>query len=70
VVRTAPDRTDHWGRWAISQVALDMLLDGDKDTLEAYLNGDRTSERVRSYYTRRGIPLQSISAASADYADG
>jgi len=30
------------GRWAISQVALDMLLDGDKDSLEAYLNGDRT----------------------------
>jgi len=45
------------GRWAISQVALDMLLDGDKDGLEAYLNGDRISERVRSYYTRRSIPL-------------
>jgi hypothetical protein len=57
------------GRWAISQVALDMLLDGDKGSLEAYLSGDRTSERVRSYYTRRSIPLQSISAGSADYAD-
>ena len=45
------------GRWAISEVALDMLLNGDKDSLEAYLNGDRTSERVRSYYTRRSIPL-------------
>ena len=57
------------GRWAISQVALDMLLEGDKDGLEAYLNGDRTSERVRSYYIRRSIPLQSVPAASADYAD-
>ena len=57
------------GRWAISQVALDMLLDGDKDSLEAYLSGDRSSERVRSYYMRRSIPLQSIPAGSADYAD-
>jgi hypothetical protein len=46
-----------------------MLLEGDKDSLEAYLNGDRTSERVRSYYARRSIPLQSLSAGSADYAD-
>jgi hypothetical protein len=52
------------GRWAISQVALDMLLDGDIESLEAYLNGDRTSERVRSYYVRRSIPLQSVSAGS------
>lgn len=57
------------GRWAISQVALDMLLNGDNGSLEAYLNGDRTSDRVRSYYTRRSIPLQSVSAGSADYAD-
>lgn len=57
------------GRWAISQVALDMLLDGDKDSLEAYLSGDRTSERVRSYYTRRSIPLQTAPAGSTDYAD-
>jgi hypothetical protein len=57
------------GRWAISQIALDMLLEGDKDGLEAYLNGDRNSERVRSYYTRRSIPLQTDHAASADYAD-
>src|SRR5262245_21127449 len=57
------------GRWAISQVALDMLLVGDKDCLDAYLSGDRTSERVRSYYTRRLIPLQASPAGSADYAD-
>jgi hypothetical protein len=46
-----------------------MLLEGDKDGLEAYLSGDRTSERVRSYYTRRSIPLQTGPAGSADYAD-
>jgi hypothetical protein len=57
------------GRWAISQVALDMLLDGDEGTLEAYLNGDRISERVRSYYARRSIPLRTVPAGSADYAD-
>jgi hypothetical protein len=57
------------GRWAISQVALDMLLEGDMGSLEAYLSGDRRSERVRSYYGRRSIPLQSVPAGSADYAD-
>ena len=50
------------GRWAISQVALDTLLDGDKDSLDAYLSGDRTSERVRFYYARRSIPLQTVPA--------
>jgi hypothetical protein len=57
------------GRWVVSQVALDMLLDGDRDSLEAYLSGDRSSERVRSYYKRRSIPLESTSADSANYAD-
>ena len=57
------------GRWAISQVALDMLLDGDKDSLAAYLSGDRSSACVRSYYMRRSIPLQTVPAGSADYAD-
>jgi|SoiMethySBSTD1v2_1073268.scaffolds.fasta_scaffold218253_4 hypothetical protein len=61
--RLAPDRPDD--RWALG----DMLLDGDKDSLEAYLNGDRNSERVRSCYTRRSIPLQTDPAAPADYAD-
>ena len=61
---------DYSGRWAISQVALDMLIDGDKDSLEAYLAGDRTSERVRSYYTRRSIPLQADPAGSADTSGG
>ena len=63
-------RTRGTGEYAaISQVALDMLLDGDKDSLDAYLSGDRSSERVRSYYARRSIPLQIDPAGSADYAD-
>ena len=57
------------GCWAISQVALDRLLDGDQDALQAYLNGNRLSERVQSYYIRRSIPLQTVPADSADYAD-
>jgi hypothetical protein len=47
------------GRWVVSQVALDMLLEGDPQTLDTYLAGDRSSERVRSYYTRRSIPIPS-----------
>jgi len=54
------------GRWAVSQPALDMFLVGDTGALGAYVDGDRTSERVRSYYERRSLPLPS---GSADYAD-
>ena len=32
------------GHWAVSAPALDMLLAGDNDGLQAYLAGDRTSE--------------------------
>jgi hypothetical protein len=46
------------GRWAVSAVALDMLLDGDFESLQAYLTGDRSSERVRAYFVRRSIPLR------------
>jgi hypothetical protein len=59
------------GRWYVSQVALDMLLNGDKQALAAYRAGDRSSDQVRSYFLRRGIGLASaatVSAASADYA--
>jgi len=45
------------GQWAVSVVALDMLLAGDHESLESYLAGDRSSERVVSYYTARSIPL-------------
>jgi len=44
------------GRWAVSAVALDMLLAGDDDSLQAYLAGDRSSAGVVSYYIARSIP--------------
>jgi hypothetical protein len=45
------------GQWAVSVVALDMLLAGDDESLDAYLAGDRSSARIVSYYTARSIPL-------------
>jgi hypothetical protein len=51
------------GRWNVSQVALDMLLEGDHGSLEAYLSGDRTTDRVRLYFARRGIALPSAQSS-------
>jgi hypothetical protein len=48
------------GQWAVSVVALDMLLAGDDEGLNAYLAGDRSSARIVSYYTARSIPLPVI----------
>jgi hypothetical protein len=48
------------GRWAVSAVALDMLLAGDESSLQAYLAGDRSSARVVSYYIARSIPRPSL----------
>jgi hypothetical protein len=45
------------GKWDISRVALTMLLDGDEPALKLYLTGDRTSERVKSYFDRCGVSL-------------
>src|SRR5262245_22280364 len=45
------------GQWAVSAVALDMLLAGDIESLQAYLAGDRTSDRIVSYFRARSIPL-------------
>jgi hypothetical protein len=45
------------GRWAISKVALAMLLDGNKAALAAYLAGDRSSPTVTEYFERCGVPL-------------
>ena len=45
------------GQWAVSAVALDMLLGGDDDGLQAYLAGDRSTAHVASYYAARSIPL-------------
>ena len=44
------------GRWAVSKVALAMLLDGDKTALAAYLSGDRSSPMVTAYFERCGVP--------------
>jgi hypothetical protein len=45
------------GRWAVSKVALSMLLDGNKEALAAYLAGDRSSPVVREYFSRWEVPL-------------
>lgn len=45
------------GQWAVSRVALQMLLDGDWDALKLYLAGDRHSESVVRYYEALRIPL-------------
>jgi hypothetical protein len=45
------------GRWRVSAVALDMLVNGDDGALNAYLEGDRRSEVVRAYFARQRVPL-------------
>src|SRR4051812_12123978 len=46
------------GQWAVSAVALDMLLAGDDNALEAYLAGDRASDHVVAYYRLRSIAFK------------
>ena len=43
------------GRWAVSKVALAMLLDGNKEALAAYLSGDRTSLMIKNYFERQDV---------------
>ena len=43
------------GTWVVSRVALRMLLDGDDAALQAYLDGDRTTELVAGYYRKLGL---------------
>jgi len=45
------------GRWAVSNVALAMLLDGNKEALAAYLAGDRSVPTVAEYFSRCEVPL-------------
>jgi hypothetical protein len=45
------------GRWAVSKIALAMLLDGDKDALAAYLAGDRSSSIVIGFFDRCNVTL-------------
>ncbi|WP_063623749.1 helix-turn-helix domain-containing protein [Bradyrhizobium sp. WSM1743] len=48
------------GKWAVSIVALAMLLDGNRTALKAYLAGDRASHLVEAYYARFGIPVAEL----------
>jgi hypothetical protein len=43
------------GPWLISKVALAMFLDGRRDLLKRYLDGDRTSGEVLDYFRRQGL---------------
>ncbi|MCK1447240.1 hypothetical protein IVB34_40145 [Bradyrhizobium sp. 2] len=56
------------GVWVVSKIALAMYLDGDAKALSLYRNGDRTSEVVKAYFDRCGVPLPFISAQSAKSA--
>jgi hypothetical protein len=49
------------GQWAVSAVALDMLLAGDANALDSYLAGDRKSEHVVGYFNARAISVSGIS---------
>jgi hypothetical protein len=51
------------GVWVVSKVALAMYLDGDEAALRSYLLGDRSSQLVRSYFDRCGVPLPNLVAA-------
>jgi hypothetical protein len=43
------------GAWLVSKVAFAAFLDGDKQALNLYLRGDRSSPAVVKYYERLGI---------------
>jgi hypothetical protein len=43
--------------WAISIVALQMLLDGNMAALAAYLLGDRVSPFIVGYFEQCAVPL-------------
>jgi hypothetical protein len=45
------------GQWMVSRIALQMLLEGNKAALHAYLSGDRSSPLVTGYYLGAGLPL-------------
>ena len=45
------------GVWVVSKVALAMFLDDEPEALSAYLAGDRSSNPVKMYFERVGVPL-------------
>jgi hypothetical protein len=60
------------GTWVVSRVALRMLLDGNEPALRAYLDGDRMSEVVASYYRKLGLEaaLSEMSGSCCGSAQG
>ena len=57
------------GDWHISRVALQIFLDGDTATLNAYHAGNRTDPAVRSYFERVGcgVLLQKSQKQPSDH---
>ena len=47
------------GHYSVSQIALDMKLNGDEEALEAYLAGERATPVVAAYYERLGLDVPS-----------
>ena len=43
--------------WAVSVVALDLFLSGEREALAAYLAGDRSDRHIVAAYQRHGVPL-------------
>jgi hypothetical protein len=43
------------GKWLVSRVALQMLLDNNQRALTQYLSGDRSSAVVVAYFERLGL---------------
>lgn len=59
------------GHWKVSQVALQMHLNGDTQALEDYHSGMRATGTVQPYYEQFGLTAPStapLASASADYA--
>jgi hypothetical protein len=46
------------GKWSVSKVALEMYLDGELAALARYLEGNRESADVVSYFQRFGLLVQ------------
>ncbi len=46
------------GAWAISKVALQMHLEGNREALALYHAGNRNSPIVTAYFERCGVPLR------------
>ncbi|WP_176721946.1 hypothetical protein [Bradyrhizobium sp. LMTR 3] len=51
------------GTWVVSYPALLMFLEGNKKALNAYYEGERSSELVTQYYCRCGVPIPTILSA-------